>query len=159
MAIEQSTLLADFARTCQAAARAVSLYPGTHPAIGSSLTRLVASAGRLARQGPVELAVHRELLAIDGRSPLRPDSCIGELGGIYPEGNLVLLDSGEIAVVLKADAPDPCRPRVRILFTSEGKPIPEPVELDLWESEGPQSRSIQAPVDPADYGIDPLTQL
>jgi hypothetical protein len=48
---------------------------------------------------------------------------------------------------------------VRILFTSEGKPIPEPVELDLWESEGPQSRSIQALVDPADHGIDPLTQL
>ena len=35
MAIEQSTLLADFARTCKAAARAVSLYPGTHPAIGA----------------------------------------------------------------------------------------------------------------------------
>jgi len=82
-----------------------------------------------------------------------------QLVGIYPEGNLVRLDSGEIAVVLKAYAPDPYRPRVRILFTPKGKPIPEPVELDLWDSEGPQSRSIQAPVDPADYGIDPLTQL
>jgi HD-GYP domain-containing protein (c-di-GMP phosphodiesterase class II) len=29
-----------------------------------------------------------------------------------------------IAVVLKAHAPDPYRPRVRILFTSDGKPIP-----------------------------------
>jgi len=82
-----------------------------------------------------------------------------QLVGIYPEGNLVRLDSGEIAVVLKAHAPDPYRPRVRILFTSDGKPNQEPVELDLWDSEGAQSRSIQAPVDPADYGIDPLTQL
>jgi putative nucleotidyltransferase with HDIG domain len=82
-----------------------------------------------------------------------------QLVGIYPEGNLVRLDTGEIAVVLKAHAPDPYRPRVRILFTSDGKPMPEPVELDLWESEEAPSRSIQAPVDPADYEIDPLTQL
>jgi putative nucleotidyltransferase with HDIG domain len=82
-----------------------------------------------------------------------------QLVGIYPEGNMVRLDSGEIAVVLKAHAPDPYRPRVRILFTSDGKAMPEPVDLDLWESEGAQSRSIQTPVDPADYGIDPLTQL
>ena len=78
-------LLADFARTCKAAARAVSLYPGAHPAIGTSLTRLVASAGRLARQGPVKLAVHHELLAIDGRSPLRPDPSIGELATLLHE--------------------------------------------------------------------------
>jgi len=82
-----------------------------------------------------------------------------QLVGIYPEGNLVRLDTGEIAVVLKAHAPDPYRPRVRILFTSEDKPMPKPVELNLWESEETQPRSIQAPVDPADYGIDPLTQL
>jgi len=82
-----------------------------------------------------------------------------QLVGIYPEGNLVRLDTGEIAVVLKDHAPDPYRPRVRILFTSEDKPMPKPVELNLWESEETQPRSIQAPVDPADYGIDPLTQL
>jgi hypothetical protein len=82
-----------------------------------------------------------------------------QLVGIYPEGNLVRLDTGEIAVVLKAHAPDPYRPRVKILFTADGTPMPEPLQLDLWESEGAPSRSIQAPVDPADYGIDPLTQL
>jgi hypothetical protein len=47
MATEQSALLTDFARTCKAAARAVSLYPGVLPAIGTSLSRLVAAAGRL----------------------------------------------------------------------------------------------------------------
>jgi len=101
MAVEQSTLLADFARTCKATARAVSLYPGTHPAIGSSLSRLVASAGRLARQGPVKLAVHRELLAIDGRSPLRPDPSIGELATLLHERLI-----GWLTVQPQADAED-----------------------------------------------------
>ena len=94
-------LLADFARTCKAAARAVSLYPGTHPAIGSSLSRLVASSGRLARHGPVKLAVHRELLAIDGRSPLRPDSSIGELATLLHERLI-----GRLTVQPGADAED-----------------------------------------------------
>jgi len=101
MAIEQSTLLADFARTCKAAARAVSLYPGTHPAIATSLSRLVASAGRLARHGPVKLAVHRELLAIDGRSPLRPDPSIGELATLLHERLI-----GRLTVQPQADAED-----------------------------------------------------
>ncbi len=101
MAIEQSTLLADFARTCKAAARAVSLYPGTHPAIGGSLSRLVASAGRLARHGPVKLAVHREFLAIDGRSPLRPDPSIGELATLLHERLI-----GRLTVQPQADAED-----------------------------------------------------
>jgi hypothetical protein len=101
MAIEQSMLLADFARTCKAAARAVSLYPGAHPAIGSSLSRLVASAGRLARHGPVKLAVYRELLAIDGRSPLRPDPSIGELATLLHERLI-----GRLTVQPEADAED-----------------------------------------------------
>jgi HEAT repeat protein len=101
MAIEQSMVLADFARTCKAAARAVSLYPGTHPAIGSSLSRLVASAGRLARHGPVKLAVHRELLTIDGRSPLRPDPSVGELATLLHERLI-----GRLTVQPEADAED-----------------------------------------------------
>ena len=114
MAFEQSALLADFARTCKAAARAVSLYPGTHPAIGVSLSRLVASTGRLARDGPVHFAVHRELLAIDGRSPLRPDPAIGELAMLLHErliGRLTIRpDAGaedwRALLLLLARAPD-----------------------------------------------------
>jgi len=101
MATEQSMLLADFARTCKAAARAFSLYPGTHPAIGSSLSRLVASSGRLARHGPVKLAVHKELLAIEGRSPLRPDPSIGELASLLHERLI-----GRLTVHPAADAED-----------------------------------------------------
>jgi hypothetical protein len=76
---EQSGQLAEFARTCRAAARAVSLYPKTHPSIGVSLGRVVNAAGRLAKDGSVTLTVQRDMLTIDGHTPLRPDPSIGEL--------------------------------------------------------------------------------
>ena len=37
---ETTARLTEFARACKAAARAVSLYPAGHPAIGSTLGRL-----------------------------------------------------------------------------------------------------------------------
>ena len=40
MSGEQGAVLADFARACKAAARSVSLYPGTHPAIRAALSRV-----------------------------------------------------------------------------------------------------------------------
>jgi putative nucleotidyltransferase with HDIG domain len=82
-----------------------------------------------------------------------------QLVGIYPPGNLVRLNTGEVAVVLKAYAPDPYRPRVRLLFDSAGVAFTRVRELNLWESDQEEPRSIQAPVDPAAYDIDPLTYL
>src|SRR5262249_33617766 len=43
-----------------------------------------------------------------------------QLVGIYPVGNLVRLDTGEVAVVIKTNAPDPHRPQVRVLFDRFG---------------------------------------
>jgi putative nucleotidyltransferase with HDIG domain len=82
-----------------------------------------------------------------------------QLVGIYPAGNLVRLNTGEIAVVLKAYAPDPYRPRVRLLFDSTGAAFTRVRELNLWETPPEEPCSIQAPVDPAAYAIDPLTYL
>jgi putative nucleotidyltransferase with HDIG domain len=82
-----------------------------------------------------------------------------QLVGIYPAGNLVRLNTGEVAVVLKAYPPDPYRPRVRLLFDASGAAITRVRELNLWETDAEQPRSIQTPVDPADYDIDPLTYL
>ena len=82
-----------------------------------------------------------------------------QLVGIYPAGNLVRLDTGEIAVVLKPHAPDPYRPQVRVLLGRDHQPVLPPLNLNLWELRPEESRSIQAPVDPADYDIDPLLQL
>jgi len=82
-----------------------------------------------------------------------------QLVGIYPAGNLVRLDSGEIAVVVKAYAPDPYRPRVKVVLAADRAPVPRPYEVNLWESHEGLADSIQAPVDPADYGVDPLAHM
>jgi putative nucleotidyltransferase with HDIG domain len=82
-----------------------------------------------------------------------------QLVGIYPAGNLVRLDRGEIAVVLKPYAPDPYRPQVRVITGRDGATLDRPYDLNLWENEGDQAQSVQAPLDPKVYGIDPLSYL
>jgi len=82
-----------------------------------------------------------------------------QLVGIYPAGNLVRLDTGEIAVVLKAYAPDPYRPRVKVLTRANGQKLEHPYDVSLWDAHEGQPQSIQAPVDASEVGIDPLTYL
>ncbi|MBI2829325.1 MAG: HD-GYP domain-containing protein [Acidobacteria bacterium] len=82
-----------------------------------------------------------------------------QLVGIYPAGNLVRLNTGEVAVVLKTYAPDPYRPRVRVLFDPTGAKLERVLEIDLWEVREGEPQSIQAPLDPAAYDFDPLTYL
>ena len=81
-----------------------------------------------------------------------------QLIGIYPIGNLVRLNTAEIAVVRQIHAPDPYRPQVRVLFDRAGARIELPYDLNLWEVRPEQDlpSSIVAPLDPADYQIDPL---
>jgi putative nucleotidyltransferase with HDIG domain len=87
-----------------------------------------------------------------------------QLLGIYPPGNLVKLSTGEIAVVLRVHAPDPHRPRVRVLFAPDGSRIDLPFERNLWEPQPDRGtegalENVVAPVDPADHNIDPLIFL
>ena len=83
-----------------------------------------------------------------------------QLLGIYPPGNLVRLTSGEIAVVTHAHAPDPHRPRVRVLIAKDGATLDLPYDRNLWEGgHHGDHDSIVAPVDPSEYGIDPLNHL
>jgi putative nucleotidyltransferase with HDIG domain len=86
-----------------------------------------------------------------------------QLLGIYPPGNLVRLSTGEIAVVLRVHAPDPHRPRVRVLFAPDGARLELPFERNLWELQRDKSevelQTVLSPVDAADYNIDPLTFL
>ena len=84
-----------------------------------------------------------------------------QLVGIYPIGNLVRLNTREIAVVRKIHAPDPYRPQVRILFNRAGAKIDLPYDLNLWEVDPGQDlpSSVAAPLDPAAYEIDPPTLL
>jgi putative nucleotidyltransferase with HDIG domain len=82
-----------------------------------------------------------------------------QLVGIYPVGNLVRLDTGAVAVVLKAYPPDPYRPRVRVLIGASGATLEQPYDINLWEAEEGEPATIEAPLDPAAFGIDPLTHL
>jgi hypothetical protein len=101
MSGEQSAALAEFARACKAAARAVSLYPGAHPAIGVSLTRLVSASSRLAGGAEMVLVVHPTTLALEDRSPARPDTAIVELAELL-HGRMI----GTLRVQAAADAED-----------------------------------------------------
>jgi hypothetical protein len=67
---------------CKAAARAVSLYPGGHPAIGVSLSRLEQASTRLTEAGPYKLQVLGDSLLIDGSRPVKPDPAIIELAAL-----------------------------------------------------------------------------
>jgi putative nucleotidyltransferase with HDIG domain len=84
-----------------------------------------------------------------------------QLMGIYPPGNLVKLDTGELGVVLKVYAPDPYRPKVRVIIGADTQKLARPYDVNLWEataeSDGP--RAVHSPVDPASVGVDPLTYL
>jgi putative nucleotidyltransferase with HDIG domain len=83
-----------------------------------------------------------------------------QLIGIYPVGNLVRLNTGEIAVVLKIFAPDPHRPQVRVLFDRQGKRLSLTYDVNLWEADDPERPgSVVAPLDPAQYQIDPLSLI
>jgi putative nucleotidyltransferase with HDIG domain len=84
-----------------------------------------------------------------------------QLLGIYPVGNVVKLDSGETAIVVKVHAPDPHRPQVRVVIDAGGRRLERPYDVNLWEQQQPDGRSstIQKPVDPAEVGLDPLAMI
>lgn len=82
-----------------------------------------------------------------------------QLLGIYPPGNLVKLSTGEVAVVVQVHAPDPHRPRVRVIFGADGAKLDPPQERSLFAMTGDQPQTVISPVDPADVGVDPLALL
>ena len=79
---DTAAALAEFARGCKAAARAVSLYPGQHPAIGTSLARLVEATSRLTATGPLVLQVRSDALLLAGAAMPRPDQAVTELADL-----------------------------------------------------------------------------
>ncbi len=85
-----------------------------------------------------------------------------QLVGIYPVGNLVKLDTGEIAVVLKVHAPDPHRPKVKVVLDRDEATLEFPYEVNLWQrpaggaAQDGRPSYVLKPVDPKAYGLDPL---
>lgn len=135
--------LAEFARSCKAAARAVALYPGDHPAIGVSLTRLAQATTRLNETGPFRLQVRAESLLLDGALAQKPDPAIAELADVLHRhliGALTVNIGADAAswrtlLLLLARTPEDVRADGGIshLWTTAGGPSLEIIEIDYAE--------------------------
>ncbi len=83
------------------------------------------------------------------------------LMGLFPVGNLVRLNTDELAIVTAEHPADPFRPQVKIISDNTGAMLEEPLLTNTWErdSRGEQPRAIVEAVDPEEAGIDPLKYL
>jgi putative nucleotidyltransferase with HDIG domain len=83
------------------------------------------------------------------------------LMGLFPVGNLVRLNTDEIAVVTAEHPTDPFRPQVKIIMDAKGDTVEEPLLANTWDrdSKGEHPRAVVEAVDPEPLGIDPLTYL
>jgi hypothetical protein len=143
LAPDASARLAEFARACKAAARAVSLYPAAHPAIGTTLGRLAQVTALLTEGGPYRLQVMAESLLVGGAVPGRPDPAIGELAELLHRqliGGLTLNqgidgESWRTLLLLLARAPEDVRADggIRHLWATAGGPSIEIEEIDYAE--------------------------
>jgi hypothetical protein len=134
---------AEFARACKAAARAVALYPGSHPAIGASLSRLTDATVRLAETGPFRLEVRADSLLLNGAVAPRPDPAIGELAEVLYRHMIGALtvnaaadaDSWRTLLLLLARTPEEVRGDGGIgrLWATAGGPSLDIVEIDYAE--------------------------
>jgi hypothetical protein len=135
--------LADFARSCKAAARAVSLYPGQHPAIALSLGRLVEATARMTASGPLYLEVRPDTLLIGGARSPKDDAAVTELADLLHRHLIGALTvnagidaaSWRTVLLLLARTPDEVRADGGIahLWATAGGPSLEIREIDYAE--------------------------
>jgi putative nucleotidyltransferase with HDIG domain len=83
------------------------------------------------------------------------------LMGLFPVGNLVRLNTEEIAVVTAEHPSDPFRPQVKILTDNKGALLEAPVLANTWDrdSRGEHPRAVVEAVDPETVDIDPLAHM
>ena len=99
LAPEDTARLTEFARAFKAAARAVVLYPAGHPAIATTLGRIVAMTSAEHLTEPLRVGVLARGLQIDGRAPARPDAAIGELAVLLHDhliGEITVQPGGDL---------------------------------------------------------------
>jgi len=83
------------------------------------------------------------------------------LMGLFPVGNLVRLNTDELAVVTAEHPTDPFRPQVKIIRDAKGDVLEEPLLVNTWErdSRGEHPRAVVDAVDPEAVDIDPLKYM
>ncbi len=87
--------LAEFAKACKAATRIVSMYPATHPAIQSALSRIGEATRQATMHGPFMITVLPDALLVNGRGLPRPESSATELAVLLHQqliGEMTLFD-------------------------------------------------------------------
>src|SRR5947207_11755135 len=82
---ESAAKLTDFARACKAAARAVTLYPPSHPAIRLSMSRLVDATTRITAGSSVTIGVTPDNLLMNGAGAAKPDQAVRETASLFHE--------------------------------------------------------------------------
>lgn len=135
--------LAEFARACKAALRAVSLYPGGHPAIGSSLGRLTELTATLTASGPFTLEIRPHTIHVHDAGPAKPDIAVIELSDVLRRqlvGTLTLnpganTESWRTLLMLLSRPPEEVRADggISSLWATAGGPSMEIVEIDYAE--------------------------
>jgi hypothetical protein len=138
-----SLRLAEFARACKAALRAVSLYPPAHPAIGTTLGRLAELTATLTVSGPFVLEVRPHAILVNNAAPAKPDSAIAELAEVLRRqliGSLTLnaganAESWRTLLMLLSRPADEVRADggIASLWATAGGPSLEIVEIDYAE--------------------------
>ena len=100
LSADTSSKLLDLARACKAAARVVSMYPATHPAIQDALGRITAAGAKAVADGPFLVTVMPDTLLVGGRSLLRPDQAVTELAAMLHAHSV-----GELNITGMLEAP------------------------------------------------------
>src|SRR5258706_2937973 len=83
----------------KAAARAVVLYPPSHPAVAATLGRIVQVTSAASLPHSLKLRVLPDQLLVEDRAPARPDAAIGELAGLLHDhmiGELTIQPGGDV---------------------------------------------------------------
>ena len=109
--------LTEFARACKAAARAVTLYPASHPTIVTNLGRIAQLTSPQSLAAPLKITVLANELRVNGRAPSRPDGAIGELASLLHDhliGELTISPGGDVGswrnfLLLLGRSPDDVR--------------------------------------------------
>jgi hypothetical protein len=94
MTVEAASRLVEFARACKAAARVVSMYPPSHPAIQSALDRMVAAGSEATSRGAFTMTVLPDTMMVDGRGLPKADGAVTDLALLlhrHQIGELTLL--------------------------------------------------------------------
>jgi len=132
-----------FARACKAAARAVALYPGEHPAVAAALGAVTAAAEAATNSAMLQFAVLPDALTVDGRAMVRQDAAVTDLAALlhrHQVGQLTIRPQTDADVwrrfmVLLALPPDQARLRGGLgsMWASEGETRIEIRSLDYNE--------------------------